>query len=82
MDKEIKQQFELINKKLNAIAAGQRKETWISYSWIQKITGWDKEELRMAREQKIVEVKRHGTSDWLYKLESIPEQFIKQKQAS
>jgi hypothetical protein len=80
MDKEIKQQFELINRKLNQLAAGQRKEHWVSVSWIQKITGWDKEDLKRARDQKIIEFKREG-KDWLYLLESIPEQFLKVKQA-
>jgi hypothetical protein len=81
MDSEIKREFERLNKKLNQLVSS-KKETWVSCAWVQKITGWGKEELRQAREQKIVDVKRHGTSDWKYKLESIPEIFIKQKQAS
>lgn len=82
MDKETKQQFELINKKLNALASGQRKETWVSPGFITDLTGWDKEKLRQVREQKIVEFKRSESGGWLYKLESIPEIFIKVKQAS
>jgi hypothetical protein len=81
MDKETKQQFELINRKLNALAAGQRKETWVSVIWIQKITGWNKEDLKRARDQKIIEYKREG-KDWLYLLESVPDRFLIQKQAS
>lgn len=82
MDRELKQQFELINKKLNALAAAQRKDTWVGYSWIQKLTGWTAEELRQAREQNIIECKRGDGGGYLYKLESIPEIFIKHKQAS
>lgn len=82
MDRELKQQFELINKKLNALAAGQRKETWVTVSWVTELTGWDREKLRQARESKIIEFKRSETGGWLYKLESIPEQFIIKKQAS
>ena len=82
MDREIKQQFELINKKLNALAASQRKETWVPVGWITDLTGWDSEKMRQARESNIIEFKKNNTGGYLYKLESIPEIFIKQKQAS
>lgn len=82
MDRELKQQFELINKKLNALAAGQLKATWIPPGWVTDITGWDKEKLRQARDQNIVEFKRSPGGGYLYKLESIPEIFIKQKQSA
>lgn len=81
MDKELKQQFELINKKLNALAAGHGKATWVSAGWVTDLTGWDKEKLRQAREQKIVECKRSTGGGWVYKLESIPEQLIKKQTA-
>ena len=81
MDRELKQQFELINKKLNALAAGQRKETWVSPVWVSKVTGWNFRELDQARKQNIVEYKTNDKGGYLYKLESIPEIFIKQKQA-
>lgn len=81
MDRDIKQQFELINKKLNALAAGQRKETWVSPKWITDLTQWSREDLRQARKQGIIEYKESPGGGWLYKLESIPEVFIK-KQAS
>lgn len=81
MDRDIKQQFELINKKLNALAAGQRKETWVSPKWVTDLTQWSAEDLRQARKQGIIEYKESPGGGWLYKIESIPEQFIK-KQAS
>lgn len=81
MDRELKQQFELINKKLNALAAGQRKETWVSPVWVSKVTGWNFRELDQARKQNIVEFKKNDKGGYLYKLESIPEIFIKQKQS-
>lgn len=81
MDRELKQQFELINKKLNALAAQQRKDTWVTAHWITDLTGWDNEKMRQARDSKIIEFKRSQTGGYLYKLESIPEIFIK-KQAS
>lgn len=82
MDKELKQQFELINKKLNALAAGQRKETWVSPVFVKDITGWDYRRLDQARKQNIIEYKESDKGGYLYKLESIPEIFIKQKQTA
>jgi hypothetical protein len=76
MDPEIKREFDRLNKKLNEMAAVQRKETWVGPGWVSDLTGWDREKLRQAREQKIVEVKRSEGGGWLYKLESIPQQFL------
>lgn len=82
MDKALKDEFERINKKLNAIAAQQRKETWVNATWVMKATGWDFREMDQARKQNIIEYKDSPGGGYLYKLESIPEIFIKQKQAS
>lgn len=76
-DRELKQQFELINKKLNTLAAGQRKETWAAPVWVSKLTGWNYRELELARRHNLIEFKK-GNGGYLYKLESIPTQFIKQ----
>lgn len=76
MDADVKRELTRINEKLNILVAGQHKSTWVSPLFIMDLTGWDKSKLRQAREQKIVEVKRDGRG-WLYKLESIPERFIK-----
>jgi hypothetical protein len=81
MDAETKRELTRINDKLNKIVAGQQKSTWVSPLFITDLTGWDKEKLRQARQQNIVECKRDGRG-WLYKLESVPEQFIIKKQAS
>jgi hypothetical protein len=77
MDRELKLELERINKKLNALAAGQRKETWVGPGWVTDITGWNYEKMRQAREGKIIEFKRSDGGGYLYKLESIPEIFIK-----
>lgn len=77
MDQELKRELSSIQKKLNDLMAGKRKETWAGPGWVTKLTGWNNETLRQARDQQIVEFKRSPTGGWLYKLESIPEQFIK-----
>jgi hypothetical protein len=76
MDREIKQQFELINKKLNNMSASLRKETWVASVWVSKLTDWNYRDLELARRHKLIEFKKEG-GGYLYKLESIPEQFIK-----
>lgn len=76
MDRELKQQFELINKKLNSMSAGLRKETWVASVWVSKLTDWNYRDLELARRHNLIEYKKEGTG-YLYLLESIPEQFIK-----
>lgn len=82
MDQDIKRQFDMIHRKLNELAANQREEKWVSASFVTDLTGWDNEKLRQARNQKIIEFKRSPGGGWQYKLESIPDKFIKHKQAS
>jgi hypothetical protein len=82
MDRDLQQRLDRIDKKLNALAAQQRKETWVGHSWVTDLTGWDFRKLEQARKQNVIEFKKSETGGYLYKLESIPEIFIKQKQAS
>jgi len=81
MDSEIKREFDKLHKEIKALA-GHQKSTWVSASWLMEITGWSKRKLQSAREQGIVEHKKSNGGGMLYKLESLPEIFIKQKQAS
>lgn len=82
MDADIKREFDRLHREIKSLKATQDKATWVSVSWILEVTGWTKRKLQTAREQKIIEYKESGSGGYLYKLESIPEQFIKQKQAS
>ncbi len=82
MDQEIKREFDRLHRELKALKAAKEKVTWVPPGWVTDLTGWNNEKLRQAREQKIVECKRSEGGGWLYKLESIPEQFIKQKQSA
>lgn len=81
MDSEIKREFDKLHREIKALA-GQSKSTWVSSSWIMGVTGWSKRKLQSAREQGIVEFKKNEAGGLVYKLESIPEQFLKVKQAS
>lgn len=80
MEQDIKRAFERLHREIKSLKATQEKTTWVPAEWVLEITGWTKRRLQTAREQGIVETKRHGQS-YRYKLESIPEIFIK-KQAS
>lgn len=82
MEPDIKREFEKLHREIKALKAGQDKATWVTAAWIIEVTGWTKRRLQTAREQKIVEYKESEGGGYLYKLESIPELFIKQKQAS
>lgn len=82
MEADIKREFERLHREIKALKAEQNKATWVSAAWILEVTGWSKRRLQTAREQKIVEYKESEGGGYLYKLESIPEIFIKQKQAS
>lgn len=82
MEPDIKREFERLHREIKALKATQDKATWVTAAWILEVTGWTKRRLQTAREQKIVEYKDSQGGGYLYKLESIPEIFIKQKQAS
>lgn len=51
----------------------RKNNTWVKSGTIKRITGWNNEEMRKAREQGLVEWKREK-GIW-YLLESIPEIF-------
>jgi hypothetical protein len=77
MDRDIQREFERLHRELKELKKQQGKSTWVPAEWILEITGWDKRRLQTAREQGIVETKPEGRG-YRYKLESIPEVFIKQ----
>ena len=81
MDQDIKREFDKLHKRLKELTEDKRA-TWVGPSWIMNITGWSKRKLQTAREQGIVECKKNEAGGLVYKLESMPEIFIKQKQAS
>lgn len=50
---------------------------WVKATWIMEVTGWDKEKMRQAREQKVVITKGDRCSGILYDLNSIHPLLIK-----
>lgn len=49
---------------------------WIPASWIMEATGWDKEKMRRAREQGVVDFKRER-GIYLYNINSIHPALLK-----
>lgn len=76
MDPETKKYLDRIYTKVSQLVDKQKKETWVGPRWLTKLTGWNNEDLRQAREQNIVVYKASEGGGWLYQLESVPEQFI------
>jgi hypothetical protein len=80
MDQDIKREFERLHREIKSLKAAQEKATWVPAEWVIEVTGWTYRRLQTAREQGILEVKKHGQG-YRYKLESIPEIFIKKQTA-
>lgn len=55
--------------------APKKEEHWVRVSTIVKLTGWNKERLRRARNEGTVTYKRENGS-FLYLLESVPQILI------
>lgn len=78
LDPEVKKEFNRLNDKLNTLMAQSKKETWITALFLAELTGWTRERMRQARELELIQHKRSEGGGWLYKLESIPKEFIRQ----
>lgn len=75
----LEQKIDRIYTMLREEKSKEKRETWVGPSWIKQLTDWNHEKLRQAREQKIIEYRESPGGGYQYKLESIPEQFIKAK---
>ncbi len=64
-----------IDRKLTALLS--TKQTWVTAQEISKLTGWDGNALRRARERKYLEYKQRTAKSFVYLLESLPNQFIR-----
>ena len=82
MDQDIKREFDRLHREIKELRKEQAKATWVSASWVTDLTGWSPRRMQLARQQGIVEYKVSDSGAYLYKLESIPEIFIKQNIAS
>ena len=50
--------------------------TWVTAKFIVNLTGWDKNEMVLARKNKWIEYRRSETGGYLYLLDSLNELFI------
>lgn len=58
------------------------KDKWVSAIWITRLTGWDREVLRQARDQGIIEYREKKGGGIEYLLSSVPPEFRKIQEAS
>jgi hypothetical protein len=68
-----------IDSKLSTLITEKKKKTWVKVGIIQSVTGWDKDQMRVARDNGIVEWRRVKGREIDYCLESIPKIFNKNK---
>lgn len=72
---ELIRRLDRMDAKLNKIYQQRHKETWVKVGFIKMLTGWDREVMRYARDQGLIEF-RTTTNGREYKVESIPEAFL------
>ena len=79
---EIKKLRDDFSKFKQEYSKDKKKEVWVKASDVQRLTGWNKEQLRRHRDQGTIVCRRLKVSDKggrsivEYLLSSIPEQFI------
>jgi predicted transcriptional regulator len=79
-DQIILQKLERIERQLSNIARKNvKKASWVKVGWITDLTGWDREKMRQAREQGLVEWKDDAKLGRVYNIDSIPQMFIIKK---
>lgn len=56
----VNKRLDRIDKKLNTLLSDSRKEQWVRVSFIQSVTGCNREKLRQAREQGLVKCEKRA----------------------
>lgn len=86
-NREIIQRLDKIEKKLRQLVEAQPRvrKTWVPASVITELTGWDKEKMRWARVNGLIEFKNQKADreskqkNYRYHLESLNPIFIKKQ---
>jgi len=63
----------------NLVEKQNPDEHWVPATYITDLTGWKAEDMRRVRRQNLIKHKRNAESNWVYLLESLPQQFIIKK---
>lgn len=64
-----------IEQMVSEMHHAQNKKAWCSVRWVKQLTGWNAEELRMARDQGLIEFKLTGKGRF-YNINSIPDRLL------
>lgn len=73
-------QLEAIHRDIRRLLDREQPQTWVSGSWVRKVTGWDGNERARARREGLVKHRPKKSGGVEYLLESIPMVFIISKQ--
>lgn len=79
--------LQTVNEKLSMLLRNQSRETWVKVHVVQRLTGWDKRDLQMARDENLVKFKsvmsegENPKQIFMYVLESIPPAFLTRRSA-
>jgi hypothetical protein len=72
-----------IKQTLKRIESNSRpKATWVTASWVIKVTGFNNNEMLQARRENVIEYRRKKSGRYEYKLESIPDVLILKNKAA
>jgi len=69
--------LERMERMLKSLMSEKKKTTWLGAADVMRLTGWNKDTMYRMRKTRAIEFKKAGKSI-AYRLESIPEIFIKQ----
>lgn len=53
------------------------KGTWVTARYVTRLTGWNKNEMFLARKNGLIKYKKADTGGYLYLLESLNDRFVK-----
>lgn len=68
--------------KITRLLESKQKPMWVKASVITGLTGWTKDQMNVARENRYVDFKvdeKEGKKEFWYDLNSLNEKFIKQR---
>lgn len=72
---QIETMLKRIDKKLSTLLTEKKAIQWVKAGEVSKLTGWNKEGMRRARERKYVMFEKRADGFW-YNLNSIAEIFL------
>lgn len=70
------QRLQRLEKKIDTLVEKQTTPEWVKVSFITRLTGWDNEKMRQARNIGLIAFEKRADGSWWYDLNSLNEKFI------